>query len=184
MGFFDFLRRKRGRELWLRENYRELPVTEWTDDEYDHFMATCSDEEYWAEWDHWSRQTSEHPRVKKIRRSCLALGNEAARHSYPQEFACLMRVEGDTITELVLLPGTIQGDEHAIIGLWNQPVDREVRGSLHSHPDDHPYPSDADFELFSAHGEIHLILSEPYDESSWRAYNHDGRPVTLEIVDD
>ncbi len=182
MGWFDRFRRPKGRELWVREDYRNLPMHEWTEDEYDHFMATCSDDEYWAEWEQWSRKTKEHPRVKNIRKSVLDLAFEAARESYPQEFACLMGVEGDTITELVFVPGTIQGDEHAILNLWNMPVDPSARGSLHSHPDDHPYPSDDDLELFSAHGEIHLILCEPYEGDAWRAYAHDGHPVSLKVV--
>lgn len=176
-------RRGKGRELWVREDYRDHPMHEWTDDEYDHFMATCSEEEYWQEWEAWSRETVGHPRVKRVRADLLRLAAEAARASHPQEFASLLRVEGDTVTELVLLPGTIQGDEHAIFQLWMQPVDRSVRGSLHSHPSPHPYPSDADFELFEKHGEIHLILGHPYGPDDWRAYGHDGTPVHLEVVD-
>ena len=189
MGIKDlFRRRPRGRELWIREDYRERPITEWTDDEYDHYMLHCTDEEYWAEWEAWSRQTQPHPRgITRIRRDCLDLAREAARDTdapeRPREFACLLRVEGDTVTEPVLLPGTVSGDEHAIFDLWMQPVDKEVRGSLHSHPDEHPYPSDDDLELFAAHGEVHLILCRPYGPGDWRAYDFRGNPVDLEVVD-
>lgn len=183
MGFFRRNKAK-GRERWVRADYRDLPMEEWTDDEYDHFMATCSEDEYWAEWEAWSRETEAHPRVKRVRADLLRMAAEAARASHPQEFACLLRVEAGTVTELVLLPGTVQGDEHAIFQLWMQPVDRSVRGSLHSHPSPHPYPSDADFELFEKHGEIHIILGHPYGPGDWRAYGHDGTPVHLEVVED
>lgn len=176
--------RRKGKWREIRQDYRGLPPHEWTEDEEAHFWATCSDEEYWDTWEQWSREAEEHPRVKRVRQDVLDLAFEAAKESHPQEFACLMRVEDATITELVLLPGTVQGDEHAILDLWMQPVDREVRGSLHSHPDHHPYPSDDDFQLFAYHGEIHIILCMPYHGDAWRAYSHDGRPVRLEVIHD
>lgn len=185
MGFFDFFKRKRGRELWLRPNYRDLPQAEWTDDEYNHWFLHLPEEDAWAEWDAWSRETRPHPNVKFIRKSCLEMALEAARgtdaEDAPAEFACLLSVVDDTIEELVLLPGTIAGDEHAIFDLTMAPPDKNVRGSLHSHPDTHPYPSDADLELFGDNGEIHLILCRPYGLENWRAYDHKGIPTSLEI---
>jgi proteasome lid subunit RPN8/RPN11 len=179
MGWFG---RKQEREPVVRADYRDLPVEEWTEDEIDHLYATMSEDEYWADWEAWSRQTVEHPRVKKIRRSCLELACEAGRASYPQEFASMMRVEKDTITELVLVPGTIQGNEGAILHTWMLPVDRSVRGSLHTHPTPHPYPSEADFYMFERSGEIHIIIGAPFGPDDWRAYAHDGTPIRLEVV--
>jgi proteasome lid subunit RPN8/RPN11 len=186
MGLWDRFRR-RPREWFVRADYRGRPENEWTDDEHDHYMATCSDDEYWAVWERWSRQTEPHAKgIDKIRRTCLQLAREAARDTDhaddPKEFAALLRVERDTITELVLLPGTVSGDQHAIFNLWMQPVDREVRGTLHSHPDEHPYPSDDDFALFAKEGSIHIILCRPYGPRDWRAYDHTGQPVHLEVV--
>lgn len=180
MGWFK--RKPKGRELLLRENYRDLPMHEWTDDEYDHYMQTCSEDEYWAEWEAWSRDTVEHPVVKRIKKGVLRAALEAGRSSYPSEFAAMLRVEGDCVTELIFIPGTIQGDEHAILPIYNLPVDASVKGSIHSHPDPHPYPSDDDLELFSKHGIIHIILGEPYGKDDWRAYDHTGRPVSLQVV--
>jgi len=140
-----FSRKPKGTWRTIRANYRDLPITEWTDDEEAHFWKTCSPEEYWATWDEWSLDTFEHPTLKFVRRGVLELAREAARDSFPQEFGALLRVKGDTITELVLLPGTIQGDAHAIFQFQMMPVDRTLNGTLHSHPDPHPYPSDADF---------------------------------------
>lgn len=189
MGFFDWFRSKpKGREYWVRADYRDLPPTEWTDDEYDHYMAHCTDEEYWAEWERWSRETGPHPGgIKYLKRAALDLARQAAQDTDssqdPREFACMLAVEGDTVTELVLLPGTVAGDEHAIFEFYMQPVDRSVRGTLHSHPDEHPYPSDADFELFDKHGDVHIILCRPYGPDDWRAYDFAGRPVHLDVVD-
>ncbi|MGB1697029.1 MAG: Mov34/MPN/PAD-1 family protein [Thermoplasmatota archaeon] len=186
MGLFDWFRKPKGRELWLRPNYTELPQETWTDDEYDHWFLQLPEEDAWAEWDAWSKETRPHPNVKHIRKACLEMALEAARGTDslddPREFACLLDVRGDTIEELVLLPGTIAGDEHAIFDTSMAPADKSVRGSLHSHPDEHPYPSDADLELFAVEGEIHLILCRPYGPNDWRAYDQRGIPTHLDVV--
>jgi proteasome lid subunit RPN8/RPN11 len=181
MGLFS--RKPKGTWRTIRANYRDLPITEWTEDEEAHFWKTCSEEEYWATWDEWSLDTYEHPTLKFLKRGVLDLAREAARDSLPQEFGALLRVKGDTITELVLLPGTIQGDAHAIFQFQMMPVDRTLNGTLHSHPDPHPYPSDADFALFEKMGAIHLILGKPFGEDDWRAYDHTGIPTFLEVID-
>lgn len=198
MGLFG--RGRKGRWRTIREGYQDLPRQEWTEDEHEHWWQTCPEEDYWAEWEQWSRQTVRHHRVKTVRREVLDMAREAARETDARaieaaggalrddggpagaEFAALLRVEGDTIEELVLLPGTVSGDEHAIFDFLMQPVDMEVRGTLHSHPDEHPYPSDADFELFGAHGEVHLILCRPYGPDDWRAYDHTGQPIRLDVA--
>lgn len=185
MGWLD--RFRRGRSYVVRENFQTLPQDQWTDDEYDHWFRNIPEAEAWAEWEAWSRQTIPHPAgIKFLRRGCLDMAREAARETdsdAPREFACLLRVEGETVEELVLIPGTVSGDEHAIFDMWMAPLDKAVKGSLHSHPDEHPYPSDADLELFEKHGEIHLILCRPYGPGDWRAYDFLGRPVALDVVD-
>ena len=108
---------------------------------------------------------------------------EAAKASFPQEFGCFMRMQKGMLTELVLIPGTIQGDSHAIFQMHMLPVDRTINGSLHSHPSPHPYPSDADFELFEKYGMVHIILGHPFGPDDWRAYDHTGVPTKLEVVD-
>ncbi len=180
MGLF---RRRKGTWRTIREDYRRLPRDQWTEDEEEHWWQTCSDEEYWAHWEAWSRDTFEHPTVRSIRRGCLEAILAGGRASHPLEYAAMLRVEGDTVTELILLP-TVQGDEHAIIQTWMQPVDKSIKGTIHTHPDPHPYPSEADLEFFAANGTIHIIAGVPYDHDSWRAYDHEGVPVYLEVVPD
>lgn len=173
-----------GRPAGIRRHYQDLPRQEWSDDEFDDWFDHLSDVEYWAYWEEWSRDTVEHPRVKSVRRSVLRMGAEASKASYPQEFGCMLRLKGSVIEEVVLVPGTIQGDSHAIFMFGNLPVDRSINGTLHSHPSPHPYPSDADFELFEAHGMIHLIFGHPYGPDDWRCYDHTGTPTRLEVIED
>ena len=69
-----------------------------------------------------------------IRGELLDLICECARDQHPYEFAAVMRQEGDTITELLPVPGGIAGDEHAILPLHMLPIDWSICGVVHSHP--------------------------------------------------
>ncbi|MES2155313.1 MAG: Mov34/MPN/PAD-1 family protein [bacterium] len=181
MGLFG--RKRKLRERVIRADYRNLPEEEWTDDEYDHWLQSLTDQEYWEYWEDWSKEAVEHPTIKGVRRSVLQMAAECAKASYPQEFGSMLRVEKGIITELILVPGTIQGDRHAIFQFQMLPVDRSINGTLHSHPSPHPYPSDADFALFEKYGSIHIIYGHPYGPEDWRCYDHTGTPTKLRILD-
>ncbi len=174
--------RRRGREYVVRADFETRPMEEWTDDEYDHWMNTTTEENYWGEWERWSHETVPHATIKHVRQQVIDLAREAAKASMPQEFGCFLRVVKSTVTELVLTPGTIQGDRHAIFQFSALPVDRTIRGTLHSHPSPHPYPSDADFALFEKHGQVHIIFGSPFGPDDWRAYDHTGQPISLMVV--
>ena len=121
----------------------------------------------------------------KIKRKCLDLILESARSSYPNEFGALLRVdekEKHTIVELVLLPGTISGNSHAIFRMHMLPIDFSIVGTVHSHPSPVPRPSGADLELFGKHGRVHIIAANPYSLSSWKAYDSTGKEIDMEIV--
>ena len=107
---------------------------------------------------------------------------EASRDSHPMEFGALLRRNGDVIDELLLLPGTVSGEESALFRLHMLPIDRSVAGSLHSHPSPHPYPSEADLHFFGALGDVHIIVASPYNMRSWRAYDRRGEPLEVEVV--
>lgn len=121
----------------------------------------------------------------KIKKNCLKLIFESAKSSYPNEFGALLRVDDehrDTIAEIVLLPGTISGDAHAIFRMHMLPIDFSIVGTVHSHPSPYPFPSDADKNLFRKHGSVHIITAYPFDMSSWRAYNYAAEEIKLEII--
>lgn len=121
----------------------------------------------------------------KIKLRCLDLIIESAKSVYPNEFGALLSVDSeqkDTISEIVLLPGTVQGESHAIFKLHMMPVDFNIIGTVHSHPSPYPIPSDADLELFRKHGRIHIIIAYPYDKNSWKAYEYTGNETMLKIV--
>jgi len=121
----------------------------------------------------------------KITKKCLELILESAKSTYPNEFGGLLRIDAvrkDTIIEIVLLPGTISGDSHAIFRLHMMPIDFSIVGTVHSHPSYSAKPSGADLQLFRKHGKVHIIAATPYDITSWKAYNHIGEEIDLKIV--
>jgi len=121
-------------------------------------------------------------KVFGIRRKTLRMILEASKDTYPKEFAAILRAEEGVITELLLLPGTISGDVHAVFQLHMLPIDFSVVGTIHSHPSGNFRPSEADLQLFSHFGRIHIIAGRPYTEDSWSAYDHYGKPWKLEVV--
>ena len=132
-----------------------------------------------------NKKQKDKPVQWKIKRKCLELIFASAKSTYPNEFGALLRVDEkkkNVIVELVLLPGTISGDSHAIFKLHMLPIDFSIVGTVHSHPSPYPVPSDADRQLFRKQGKIHIIAAHPYSNSSWKAYTFDGEEITLEIV--
>jgi len=121
----------------------------------------------------------------KIKKECLDLILECAKSNYPNEFGGLLRVDDvskDTIAEVIILPGTIFGESHAIFQLHMRPIDFSIIGTVHSHPSVVAKPSKADLQLFSKYGKIHIIAASPFNMSSWKAYDYLGHKVEVVIV--
>lgn len=119
----------------------------------------------------------------KIRRDVIDLICASAKSQHPNEFGGVLRAHKGVITEILLLPGTVSGQSHAIFQLNMLPIDFSVRGTVHSHPSGVPLPSGADLELFRRFGTFHIIIGEPYTPRTWRAYNGRGEPVRVEVVE-
>jgi proteasome lid subunit RPN8/RPN11 len=122
-------------------------------------------------------------RARAIRRSTLQMILEASRDSLPNEFAAVLRAEEGVVTEIMPLPGSFSGETGAILPLHMLPIDFSVVGSVHSHPSGVAEPSPADLQLFHYFGYLHIIVGYPYDEGSWRAWDHRGGPYPLGVVD-
>lgn len=130
-------------------------------------------------------KTPQAPTQWYITQRCLDLILASSMSSFPKEFGALLRVDDEektTIIEVVLLPGTISGNSHAIFKLYMLPIDYSVVGTVHSHPSSIDRPSEADLDLFGHFGRVHLIVGvSPWGQSSWRAYDHEGRPLDVKI---
>ncbi|MHB8586358.1 MAG: Mov34/MPN/PAD-1 family protein [Thermoplasmatota archaeon] len=120
-------------------------------------------------------------RIHKVEREVLELVCASAKSSHPHEFGAVLRAEGDTVTEILLVP-TIQGNRHAIMSLSQLPIDPSACGTVHSHPSPYPIPSDADKQLFRHFGNTHIIIANPYTMQTWRSYDQEGEPIRLQVV--
>jgi proteasome lid subunit RPN8/RPN11 len=122
-------------------------------------------------------------KIKGIDRALLTMINRAAQDSLPNEFVAMLRAEEGVVQELLLLPGTLQGENSALLSLHMLPIDYTIVGTVHSHPGHSNRPSREDLQLFRRYGRVHIITCLPFNERSWKAYDHQGRPIELPIVD-
>ena len=107
---------------------------------------------------------------------------EASRSSAPLEFAGLLQVDDDIITEVLILPGTESSRMNALVRLYMLP-NMQVAGSVHSHPSGVLRPSEPDLLFFSRTGDYHIIVGPPFDEQSWVCYDAAGVRRALPILD-
>lgn len=132
------------------------------------------------------KKTQPVPVQWRITKDCLTLILESSKSNYPQEFGALLRVdtkEKTTIKEVVLLPGTISGDSHAIFRLHMLPIDYSIVGTVHSHPSSIARPSSADLDLFNHFGRIHLIVGvTSVGTTSWKAFDLQGNEILVDII--
>jgi proteasome lid subunit RPN8/RPN11 len=120
--------------------------------------------------------------ISHIDKEALEFILGASRSNHPKEFAGLLRAKGDTITEVLLLPGTLSSSRSAMLKLHMMPIDPTACGTVHSHPSPNASPSSEDLALFAKHGRVHIIATAPYSEHSWKAYNNRGEEISLEVV--
>ena len=121
-------------------------------------------------------------RVEAITRKTLRMILEASRDIYPREFGAILRAEQGVITELLLIPGTVSGNRHAIFQIHMIPTDFAVVGTVHSHPSGVYEPSDEDRALFNKFGGIHIITGYPFSETKWAAWTNKGQRIGLKVV--
>ena len=121
--------------------------------------------------------------ISAIERSCLELIKQGAKELYPKEFLALLSLgsKKNVISELVLLPQMVYGKKHASFNIYMAPYDKNIVGTVHSHPMGPPTPSEGDITTFRKHGKVHIIIAFPYEDDTWRTYDYTGREITLEI---
>jgi proteasome lid subunit RPN8/RPN11 len=124
------------------------------------------------------------PKVWGIYREVLEMIIEVAKSNYPMEYIALLRQEEGVISELHFIPGTLQGEDNAIIQLHMRPVDLNIVGTVHCHPGNSNHPSAADLDLFRRFGNVHIIICLPYGMGTWQSYDMEGGRIGLKIVDE
>ncbi|MFB6281758.1 MAG: Mov34/MPN/PAD-1 family protein [Haloferacaceae archaeon] len=117
---------------------------------------------------------------------------EASRETHPDEYMGLLRGEdaarlgldrdGLVVTDVLVVPGTESNPWSATVREEMVPNDRRAVGSVHSHPNGVLRPSDADLGTFGK-GTVHIIVGAPYERGDWRAFDREGRPRSLDVLD-
>jgi proteasome lid subunit RPN8/RPN11 len=127
-----------------------------------------------------------------IARETMEFVLEACEDTHPNEYMGFLRAEdarkldldrsGQVITDVLVIPGTESNPVSATVRSTMKPNDLRSVGSVHSHPNGVLRPSDADLATFGQ-GEVHLIVGAPYGWSDWKAFDNEGRPTTLDVLD-
>ncbi|MFH0818228.1 MAG: Mov34/MPN/PAD-1 family protein [Candidatus Micrarchaeota archaeon] len=120
----------------------------------------------------------------KIKREALSLALHASKNTYPDEFIALLRDDDEgVITHILVLPRSTYGKGFSSVDLHMLPMFSHACGSFHSHPTPGNTPSRGDRLFFSRLGKVHIIAGYPYGEENARAYERDGKPIPLEVID-
>lgn len=130
--------------------------------------------------------------VVGIAESALEFARSAAKETHPREYMGLLRGEsaanvglgdsGTVLTEVLVIPGTESNPTSATVKTSQIPNDLRAAGSIHSHPNGVLRPSSADLNTFTSN-EVHIILGAPYGPDDWQAFDTDGEPIDLPVVD-
>jgi proteasome lid subunit RPN8/RPN11 len=130
--------------------------------------------------------------VLGIAESALTFALEASRDSHPNEYMGLLRGEdarklgldqhGTVLTDVLVIPGTESNSVSATVKTSMIPNDVRAAGSIHSHPNGVLRPSDADLATFGK-GQVHIIVGAPYERPDWQAFDQEGRPMKLPVLD-
>ena len=131
-------------------------------------------------------------RVAGIAAETLSFVLEAAEDTHPNEYMGVLRGEradslgvddeGYVVTDVLVIPGTSSGPTSATMNPNQVPNDERTLGSVHSHPNGVLHPSDADLATFGK-GPVHVIIGAPYGDHDWRAFDREGKPRTLDVLD-
>ncbi len=116
----------------------------------------------------------------RIKKTALDFILGASRKIYPNEFTALLRGGGDVIEEVLLMPGSMFGEDFASIRFDMKPIDASIIGSVHSHPSPSFRPSKQDLLFFAKAGYLHLVVKYPYRSlADVAAYDLSGSRLEL-----
>lgn len=130
--------------------------------------------------------------VLGIARETLEFALEASEDAHPNEYMGMLRGteadqlgldrDGLVITDVLVIPGTESNSVSATVQTNMIPNDNTSLGSVHSHPNGVLRPSKADLATFTR-GDVHIIIGAPYGRDDWKAFDSDGQPRELTVLD-
>jgi proteasome lid subunit RPN8/RPN11 len=132
------------------------------------------------------------PEILGIAEGALDFARSAAAEAHPDEYMGLLRGEdagavgldrdGTVLTDVLVIPGTESNSVSATVKTSMVPNDLRAAGSIHSHPNGVLKPSNADLGAFGRN-DVHIILGAPYGPADWQAFDRDGDPIDLPVLD-
>ncbi|AGB39496.1 Mov34/MPN/PAD-1 family protein [Natronococcus occultus] len=127
-----------------------------------------------------------------IAEETLEFAIESSEAAHPDEYMGFLRGtearelgldrRGLVITDVLVVPGTEANSVSATVRTSQIPNDVKALGSVHSHPNGVISPSSADLETFGR-GSVHVIIGAPYRRHDWKAFDSQGEPTTLNVID-
>jgi len=127
-----------------------------------------------------------------IAEQALEFALAASEETHPNEYMGLLRGEkastvgldesGTVLTDVLVIPGTESNSVSATVKTSMIPNDLRAAGSIHSHPNGVLRPSDADLATFGRN-DVHIIVGAPYGPDDWQAFDRDGEPFDLPVLD-
>jgi proteasome lid subunit RPN8/RPN11 len=127
-----------------------------------------------------------------IAEQALEFALAASEETHPNEYMGLLRGEkastvgldesGTVLTDVLVIPGTKSNSVSATVKTNMIPNDLRAAGSIHSHPNGVLRPSDADLATFGRN-DVHIIIGAPYGPDDWQAFDRDGEPFDLPVLD-
>jgi len=130
--------------------------------------------------------------VVGIAEEALSFALQASEDSHPDEYMGQLRGEdarslgldreGTVVTDVLIAPATKSNPVSAEFNPSYMPNDLKSVGSIHSHPNGVLRPSDADLATFQR-GDVHVIAGAPYGPDDWQAFDREGEPVELPVLD-
>lgn len=104
----------------------------------------------------------------------------------PNEYVALL--SGDIENDILKIKGLIflpfkASSSSAVMEVFMMPMTTNAVGSIHSHPGPSANPSQADITFFGKNGYFHMIICRPYSESTIKAYDSFGNPMSFKVKD-
>ncbi|MBE6485418.1 MAG: hypothetical protein E7Z85_01070 [Methanosphaera stadtmanae] len=104
----------------------------------------------------------------------------------PNEYVALL--SGDIEENILKIKGLIflpfkASSSSAVMEVFMMPMTTNAVGSIHSHPGPSANPSQADLTFFAKNGYFHMIICRPYSESTIKAYDAFGNPMSFKVKD-
>jgi proteasome lid subunit RPN8/RPN11 len=132
------------------------------------------------------------PEVLGIAGDTLSFALNAAEETHPREYMGFLRTEraselgldreGQVITDVLVVPGTVSDESSAQVNTLMKHNAPNAVGSVHSHPSGVLRPSATDRGTFRR-GHIHIIIGRPYGWNDWQAFDGEGDPTDLDVLD-